>query len=69
EILGQNRIDMNRVKKLLTDKYDMEKQRVEGQAAAYASLKEILTAQQQDQLRTTQEIFRGPYGRDTVDEE
>lgn len=68
-MLGQRRIDMNKFKKLLTEKYDIEKKRVEGQATAFAGLKELLTEQQQEKMRTTQEIFRGPYGRDLVEDE
>ncbi len=67
--LGEDTIDMNTIKKLLKEKYDIEMQRVEGQAAAYASLKSILSRDQRQQMRGTQEIFRGPYGRSSLPEE
>lgn len=61
--LSEDQVDMNRVKELLNEKYVIERKRMEGQAAAYASLKGILSPEQREQMRGSQEIFRGPYGR------
>lgn len=67
--LSEDEVDMKQVRKLLAEKSEIEKKRTEGQAAAYASLKEILSKAQREKLRGTQEIFRGPYGRGSGDEE
>lgn len=67
--LGEDSIDMNRVKKLIDEKYDIEKRRVEGQANAFANLKNILSRDQREKMSGTQEIFRGPYGRGGTQEE
>ncbi|MCA9403645.1 MAG: hypothetical protein KC897_07680 [Candidatus Omnitrophica bacterium] len=67
--LSKDQVDMKQVRKLLAEKFEIERKRTEGQAAAYASLKEILSQAQREKLRGTQEIFRGPYGRGSGDEE
>ena len=67
--MGEDTIDLSKVNKLVQEKYDIERRRVEGQATAFANLKKLLSREQREKMRGTQEIFRGPYGRSGTEEE